>query len=89
MKPLQFDTLPTPTAAAIRPRPANIAIDDWQRAWDESGLPGGSGSNPTAEANRNDSVGLKSDLVLFFLTESLSVTEPRTPCPTWNTQFVP
>ena len=62
MKPLKFDTLPTPTATAIRPRPANIAIDDWQRAWDESGLPGGSGSNPTAEANRNDSVGLKSDL---------------------------
>ena len=34
-------------------------------------------------------VGLKPDLVLFFLTESLSVTEPWTPCPTWNTQFVP
>lgn len=72
MKPLQFDTLPTPTATAIRPRPANIAIDDWQRAWDESGLPGGSGSNPTAEANRNDSVGLKSDLQLDTPTDEVT-----------------
>ena len=72
MKPLKFDTLPTPTATAIRPRPANIAIDDWQRAWDESGLPGGSGSNPTAEANRNDSVGLKSDLQLDTPTDEVT-----------------
>ena len=47
------------------------------------------GHQPSAAGIFLRRVGLKSDLVLFFLTESLSVTEPRTPCPTWNTQFVP
>lgn len=62
MNRLHLDPLPPATPAAARARRGSAATDDWQRAWDESGLPGGSGSNPTAEANRNDSVGLKSDL---------------------------